>query len=115
MARGVVAKSSSSYTAQPANHAAHFFEKPAFQYLLVFSVIATFVISVFALVNTYQLKKAIIPKTKNASCRKKICEPSSETDVLYIKASPRTDKIRQAAKSGQSKYFDLEKKFIGKN
>jgi len=43
----------------------HLFEKPAFQYLIVFSIIATLIISVLALFNLYQLKNIIVPKTIN--------------------------------------------------
>ena len=39
------------------------YEKPLFQYTLAFLVIATLVISVFSLVNTYELKKSLIPKS----------------------------------------------------
>ena len=63
MARGDSSKVSLGYKAQHTPQYNRLFEKPAFQYFLVFSVIATFVISISALVNTYQLKKTLIPKT----------------------------------------------------
>jgi len=64
MVRGDSIKSSSSY-APSHNHDTHIFERPSFQCLIVFSIIATLVISIFALINTYQLKKVIIPRTVN--------------------------------------------------
>ena len=39
------------------------YEKPLFQYTLIFLVIATLVISIFSIVNIYELKKALIPKS----------------------------------------------------
>lgn len=60
MTRGDGSKSSySSYSSDDS----HFLEKPAFQYLIVLSIIATLVISIFALVNSYQIKQAVTPKT----------------------------------------------------
>ena len=41
----------------------HIYEKPAFQYFIILSIIATLIVSIMALANTYQLKKTIIPKT----------------------------------------------------
>ena len=38
-------------------------EKPAFNYAIILLVLATFIVSTLALVNTYQLKKAAIPAT----------------------------------------------------
>ena len=43
----------------------HIFERPSFQYAVILAIIATLVISIFALINTYQLKKVIIPRTVN--------------------------------------------------
>ena len=51
-------------------HNPELFERPAFQYFIVLAIIATLVISIFSLVNTYQLKKAvelISPKTVNVN------------------------------------------------
>jgi len=60
MARGGNIKSSSDYSgSNPAN----LHEKPVFHYVIILLVIATLVVSILALVNTYQLKSAIIPKT----------------------------------------------------
>lgn len=67
MVRGDSAKSSSSYAPSHNYHDTHIYEKPSFQYLIVLAIIATLVISIFALVNTYQLKKIIIPKTINVN------------------------------------------------
>lgn len=67
MARGDNTKLSSSYTPSYSYHNAHLFEKPAFQYILTFSILATLIISIIALVNVYQLKKTIIPKTINVN------------------------------------------------
>ncbi len=59
MARGGNIKSSSNYSgSNPAN----LHEKPVFHYVIILLVIATLVVSILALVNTYQLKKAVIPK-----------------------------------------------------
>ena len=49
------------------SHNLHLFEQPAFQYLIFLSIIATLVISIFALVNIYELKKTIAPKTVNVN------------------------------------------------
>lgn len=62
MVRGDSLKSSySPYS----SHDTHLFERPIFQYLIVLSIIATLIVSIFALVNVYQLKKALIPRTIN--------------------------------------------------
>src|SRR3989344_8428718 len=62
MVRGDSVKGySSSYGSQDT----HLFDKPFFQYLLVIAIIGTFIVSVFALVNVYQLKNAVLPKTVN--------------------------------------------------
>lgn len=58
MARGDSIKSS---------HDTHLFEKPAFQYFIVFSIIATLIISIFALINAYEIKNMIAPKTINVN------------------------------------------------
>ena len=44
------------------HHSQHLYEQPIFQYFMILLIIATLIISAFALVNTYQLKKFIIPK-----------------------------------------------------
>ena len=59
MARGGNVKSSDYSGGSPA--ALH--EKPVFHYVLILLVVAALVVSILALVNTYQLKSAIIPKT----------------------------------------------------
>lgn len=41
------------------------YEMPIFQHLIVFAIIATLVISIFSLFNTYQLKKSLISQTIN--------------------------------------------------
>lgn len=50
---------------QPYRTEMHLFEKPFFQYAIVLSIIATLIISIFALVNVYQIKRVIIPTTIN--------------------------------------------------
>ncbi|MBI2652018.1 hypothetical protein HYX00_01015 [Candidatus Woesearchaeota archaeon] len=67
MARVDSTKLSSSYTPPYSYHNTHLFERPAFQYILAFSILATLIISIIALVNVYQLKKAIVPKTINVN------------------------------------------------
>lgn len=49
------------------SHDTHLFEKPAFQYAIVLSIIATLVISIFALVNIYQIKKIVVPRVVSAN------------------------------------------------
>ena len=66
MARGESERHSPSYSSY-SSHNSHFYEKPTFQYIIVLSIIATLVVSVLALVNIYQLKNAIIPKTVNVN------------------------------------------------
>lgn len=44
-----------------------FYEKPAFQYIIVIAILLTLVMSILAFANTYQLKKAIIPRTVSAN------------------------------------------------
>lgn len=58
MARGGSVKSSNYSSSNPAN----LHGKPFFHYAVILLVIATLVVSILALVNTYQLKSAIIPK-----------------------------------------------------
>ncbi len=43
----------------------HIYEKPLFQYFLIFLALSTLVVSAVSLLNTYELKKALIPKTIN--------------------------------------------------
>ena len=65
----------------------HLFEKPAFQYFIVFSIVATLVISTFSLVGIYQLKKSLVPRTINTNdFLKKLT--SHEEMKPYIGASP---------------------------
>ena len=45
----------------------HVYEKPLFQYIIIFSIISTFIISILALINTYQLKSVVIPKAINVN------------------------------------------------
>lgn len=64
MAKGESLKPShNSYS----EHNTHIFEMPIFQYIIVFSILATFAISLLALANTYQLKKTLVPTTVNAN------------------------------------------------
>ena len=65
MVRGEGLKS--SYSSSYSSHDTHFFERPIFQYLIVISIIATLIISIFALVNIYQVKKTIAQKTINVN------------------------------------------------
>lgn len=41
------------------------YEMPIFQHIIVLAIIGTLIISVFSLVNTYQLKKSLIPEAVN--------------------------------------------------
>lgn len=61
MTRGDSMRQSTTYH----NSDPHLFEKPFFQYVLVFSIIATLIISVVSLVNVYRLKSTIAPTTIN--------------------------------------------------
>ena len=45
----------------------YLFEKPAFQYFIVFSIIATLAISALSLAGVYQLKKSLVPRTINTN------------------------------------------------
>ena len=45
----------------------NFYETPFFQYIVVLSIFATLILSIFALINTHQLKKNLVPKTINAN------------------------------------------------
>lgn len=65
MARGDSIKLISSSARSYGPRSTHIYEKPFFLYILVLSIIATLVISIFALVSIYQLKKAVIPKAIN--------------------------------------------------
>ena len=56
-----MARGDASYS----SHDAHLFEKPAFQYFIVLSIIATLIISILALVNIYQIKQIVVPRTIN--------------------------------------------------
>jgi len=43
----------------------HIYETPFFQHLMVLVILVTLIVGVLALVNVYQLKKALVPKTAN--------------------------------------------------
>ena len=65
----------------------HLFERPAFQYFIVFSIIATLTISAFSLFGVYQLKKTLVPGTINTNdFLKKLT--SHEEMKPYIGVSP---------------------------
>ncbi len=65
----------------------YLFEKPAFQYLIVLSIIATMVVSIIALVNIYQVKKIVVPRTVNVNdFLKKLT--SHEQMRAYVGVSP---------------------------
>ncbi len=66
MVRGDSVKQS-SYDQSYSHHDAHIYEKPFFQYFIILSIIATLVVSIFALANVYQIKKAVVPRTINAN------------------------------------------------
>ena len=68
-------------------HEAHLFEKPAFQYAVVLSIIATLVISIFALVNIYQIKNTVVPKTVNTNDFLKKLTSHAEMKA-YVGAAP---------------------------
>lgn len=40
-----------------------FYEKPVLKYLVAIMILATFIVSLFSLINTYQLKKSLVPGT----------------------------------------------------
>lgn len=85
MARGDVLKSgysSSSYSRSP-----NLLDKPVIQYLIIFSIIATLVISIFSLINTYQLKKVLIVKTINVNDLLKKLTANSEMKG-YVGTAP---------------------------
>lgn len=65
MTRGDNPKVSSTHISSYSSHHTHIYEKPFFQYLIVLSIIATLIISIFSLINVYQLKKIIAPRTVN--------------------------------------------------
>ena len=85
MVRGDSAKS--SYSASYSSNDMHFLEKPIFQYLIVLSIISTLIISILSLVNTYQLKKAVIPKTVNVNDFLKKLTSHNEMKA-YVGVSP---------------------------
>lgn len=62
-------------------------EKPAFQYIVSAAVLLTLVFSILAFANTYQLKKAIIPKAINANdfLKKLTAHPEMKA---YVGAAP---------------------------
>ena len=64
MVRGDSFKPSPSYAHHHAPEEV-IYEKPCFQHIIVIAIIATLLISIFSLVNTYQLKKSLIPKPIN--------------------------------------------------
>ena len=43
----------------------HIYETPFFQHLMVLVILVTLIVGVLALVNVYQLKKVLVPKTAN--------------------------------------------------
>ena len=43
------------------------YEMPVFQHVIVLAIIGTFIISIVSLVNTYQLKKSLIPEAINVN------------------------------------------------
>lgn len=65
----------------------HLFESPAFQYFIVFSIIATLMISAFSLFGIYQLKKSLVPKTIDTNDFLKKLTSHGEMKP-YIGASP---------------------------
>ena len=65
----------------------HLFERPAFQYFIVFSIIATLAISAFSLFEVYQLKKSLVPETINTNNFLKKLTSHDEMKA-YIGASP---------------------------
>lgn len=69
------------------SHDTHLFEKPAFQYAIVLSIIATLIISIVALANIYQIKKIIVPRIINSNdFLKKL---TSHTEMkAYVGAAP---------------------------
>ena len=45
----------------------HLYEMPFFQHIIVLSIIATLIVSIFALINVYQLKKELTPNAINVN------------------------------------------------
>lgn len=64
-----------------------FYETSAFHYIILALVIATLVVSIFALLNTYEIKKFVLPRTINANdfLKKLIAHPEMKA---YIGAAP---------------------------
>ena len=67
MARGDNIRISSHDNPRHANNYHSIYEKPFFQHILILVIISTLIISIFSLVNTYQLKKNLIPKVVNTN------------------------------------------------
>ncbi|HLC60559.1 MAG TPA: hypothetical protein VJJ52_03950 [Candidatus Nanoarchaeia archaeon] len=84
MAKGESIKSTSGYSG---NYSAGMHEKPVFHYVIILLVIATLVVSILALVNTYQLKSAIIPKIIDAELFLKKLTAHAEMKA-YVGAAP---------------------------
>ena len=78
MARGDSSVSSSN---------THMLDRPAFQYTIVLSIIATLIISIFALVNVYQIKKVVVPRVINSNDFLKKLTSHSEMKS-YVGAAP---------------------------
>lgn len=69
------------------SHETHLFERPAFQYAVVLSIIATLAISIFALVNIYQIKNIVVPRTVNTNDFLKKLTSHAEMKA-YVGAAP---------------------------
>jgi len=49
------------------SYGTHLYEQPIFQHIIVLAIISTLILSVFSLVNVYQLKKSLLPRTINVN------------------------------------------------
>lgn len=79
MARGDSSSSS--------NYNARLSEKPGFHYAIIFFVIATLIISILALINTYQIKKIVVPRVINSNDFLKKLTSHAEMKA-YVGAAP---------------------------
>jgi len=66
MAKGR-SKLNSSYSQLYSSHSKPANKKPIFHYIILILIISTLIISIFTLVNVYQLRNFLVPKTINAN------------------------------------------------
>ena len=87
MARGDSLRQNSSYSSSRISDDTHLFERPFFQYLIVFSIIATLILGIVAVANIYQLKKSLVPRTISVNDFLKKLTTHKEMKS-YVGASP---------------------------